>query len=73
MQNVQSGLKNFGRALLHGIIVFVATTGGAWIAGVPVSIGSVTLISLLTGIVSWCQHAIATPSGSTVVSPPDQI
>lgn len=66
---MQTGLLNFGRAVLHVVIVFIATYGGALAMGIPANIGSITLISLVAGIVSWAQHSIATPSGSTVIHP----
>lgn len=66
---MQTFLWNTSRAVLHGVIVFVATEGGALIAGIPVNIGHITLVSLLTALVSLAQHSLATPAGSTVLPP----
>lgn len=69
MEVAQSGLKNFGTALLHGVIVFIATYGGALVTTIPISVGQATVMSILSAIVSWAKNSITTPSGSTVVHP----
>lgn len=64
---VQTNLKNFGRAVLQGVVVFIATYGGSLLTTIPVSIGQVSVMSVLTFIVSWCQHSVVTPAGSSIV------
>lgn len=66
---MQSAIGNFGKGVLSAVIVFIATYGGALIGSIPVTIGHITLVSVLAGIVAWAQHSVATPAGSRVVKP----
>lgn len=64
---MKTSLGNFGKGILQGVIVFVATYGSSLIGIIPHNITTISVGSVLAFIVSWAAHSIITPAGSTVV------
>ena len=61
-----TSLGNFGKGVLHGVIVFVALYGTQLIGLIPHNIATATVGGILALLVGWANGAIVTPAGSTV-------
>ena len=61
-------LNNLGKGVLHGVLLFVALYGASLVHLIPSNIIDFSVGSLLALIISFAQHSVSTPAGSTVVT-----
>jgi hypothetical protein len=66
---VTTGLGNFGKGFLHGLAFLIVVGGAALVKFIPASVMQVTVGSVITWIIAWAGHALATPAGSRISRP----
>lgn len=64
---MQTNLKNFGKGLINAAILFIALYGAGLVHLIPINILNISLGSAIAFLISWAQHSVVTPAGSTLI------